>query len=37
MVHTVLRTFAVFGVMQQSGEDWHIQALSAYQLPVAAP
>jgi uncharacterized protein (TIGR02246 family) len=31
----VLRTFAVFGVMQRSGDDWHIQLLSAYQLPVA--
>lgn len=31
----VLRTFAVFGVMQQSGNDWQIQVLSAYQLPAA--
>lgn len=36
-VPAVLRTFAVFGVMQQSGDDWHIKVLSAYQLPAAAP
>jgi uncharacterized protein (TIGR02246 family) len=31
----VLRTFAVFGVMQQADDEWQIQVLSAYQLPAA--